>query len=132
MVAVAKSGVPAYSSIVPPQNATIIGLVAGEDIGDADPCYIKAADNKVYKALGAAVNEAARVAGWSFAKAYLDDPISLVCEGNFRYGAALTPGTNYFLGATGGLDTVASTGGTKPIAHAVDATRIRILPGGLM
>lgn len=133
MAAVPKSGTPSYSSLAPPQSSSIVGLLAGEIIDDGDACYIKASDNKVWKATGAAANEAARVAGFAFVKTYVDDAITLVCEGNFRYGAGLSPGASYFLSGTtaGGLDTIASTGGIKVVAQAIDATRIRILPGGL-
>jgi len=45
---------------------------------------------------------------------------------SFYYGAALTPGTPYYVGATAGrLDTVASIGGTVVVARAIDATRIQ-------
>lgn len=134
MAELSKSGTPTYSSVVPPQSSTIVGLLAGEDIGEADACYIKAADGLVYKATGAANNAAAKVAGFSFTAAYTGDPVTLVCDGNIRYGAALTPATPYYLSGTvaGGLADATSTGGTKAIAYAIGTTRIRILPGGLM
>ena len=44
-----------------------------------------------------------------------------------NYGSGLTPGAMYYLSGTtaGGLDTATSTGGTAPIAFALDTTRIR-------
>jgi hypothetical protein len=133
MAEVAKSGIPSYSSVVPQQADTIVGLVAGEAIAPGDACYIKASDRKVWLATGAANNAAADVAGFAFVPATAGDPVTLVCNGNFRYGAALTVSAKYFLSGTvpGGLADAASTGGLAPIAVAIDETRIRILPAGL-
>lgn len=133
MAEVAKSGTPSYSSVVPPQSATIVGLIAGEAIGANDACYIKAADGMVYKATGAANNAAADVAGFAFTACPAGEAITLVCEGNIRYGSGLTISAKLYLSGTvaGGLADAASTGGLAPIAVAIDATRIRILPSGL-
>lgn len=133
MAELTKSGTPSYSSVTPPQSDTIVGLRAGEDIAAADACYIKAADGLVYKATGAANNAAADVAGFAFTAASSGDAVTLVCNGNIRYGAALTVSAKYYLSGTvaGGLADAASTGGLAPIAVAIDATRIRILPAGL-
>ncbi len=134
MAEITKSGTPSYSSVVPPQSGTIVGLLAGETIGEGDACYIKASDKKVWRATGAAADAAAQVAGFAQMSAYVDDPVTLITEGNFRYGTALTVSARYYVSGTvpGGLADAASTGGTKALAHAIDATRIRILPGGLM
>lgn len=134
MAELSKSGTPSYSSVTPPQSDSIVGLIAGEDIGEADACYVKAADGLVYKATGAAATAPALVSGFSFTAAYTGDPVTLMTNGNYRYGAGLTPQARYYLSGAvaGGLADAASTGGTKAIAYAIDATRIRILPGGLM
>lgn len=133
MAEIAKTGIPSYSSITPPQSDTIVGLLAGEVIGYGDACYVKASDGRVYLATGGAATAAAKARGFSFVAASIGDAVTLVTNGNFRYAAALTPGADYFLSGTvaGGLADAASAGGTKPIAYALDATRIRILPGGL-
>lgn len=133
MAEVAKTGVPSYSSITPPQSATIVGLLAGESIAAGDACYIKGADGRVWRATGAANDAAADVAGFAFVAASTGDAVTLVCEGNFRYASALTPATRLYLSGTvaGGLADAASVGGLVPIAVAIDATRIRILPSGL-
>lgn len=134
MAEIAKTGVPSYSSVAPPQSDTIVGLLAGEDIAAGDACRINAADGRVYRASGAAANANARVSGFAFVPASAGDAVTLVTNGNFRYAAALTIGALYFLSGTvaGGLADAASTGGTKAIAYAIDATRVRLLPGGMM
>jgi len=137
MAEVAKGQPVSYSSLTPPQSATINGLIAAEAIAAGDACYIDTASSppgRVKKASGAAAdNTVSVVAGFAFQDASADDPVTLVTEGNFRYAAALTPGTRLFLSGTvaGGLADAASTGGTVPIAYAIDATRIRIVPAGL-
>lgn len=133
MAEVAKSGTPSYCSLTPPQSATINGLLAGEAIAAGDAVYIKAADGRIWKATGAANNAAADVVGFAFKAASAGDPVTVACEGNFRYGAGLTVSAKYYLSGTvaGGLADAASTGGLAPIAVAIDATRIRIVPSGL-
>lgn len=133
MAEVAKTGVPSYSSVIPPQSDTIVGLLAGEAIAGGDACYIKAADGRVWKATGAANTAAADVAGFAFVEASVGDAVTLVTAGNFRYAAGLTAATRMYLSGTvaGGLADAASVGGLAPVAVAIDATRIRILPSGL-
>ena len=134
MAEISKSAPVSYVSITPPQSETIVGLSAGEAITAGDACRVNAADGLVYKASGAAANANARVAGFALQAASSGEAVTLVTEGNFKYGAALTPGALCFLSGTvaGGIADAASTGGVKAIAYALDATRVRILPGGLM
>lgn len=134
MAEIPKTGVPSYSSVTPHQASTIVGLLAGEEIAAGDACRIDAPTGRVYRASGAAAGANARVAGFSFVPASAGDAVTLVTDGNFRYAAALTPGALYFLSGTiaGGIADTASTGGTKAVGYALDTTRIRILPAGLM
>lgn len=127
MAAVSKSGTPSLSSVLPPQNCQLAGLVAGEAIAAGDACYVKS-DGKVWLATGAAANAAAKVRGFSAAAADSGAAVTLLWDVNFRYGAGLTPGADLFLsGATAGaLADTASTGGTAPIGYVVDATRVRL------
>jgi methyl coenzyme M reductase beta subunit len=127
MAAVAKSGTPSVSSDLVPQCNMTAGLLAGEAIAAGDACYIKS-DGKIWLATGAAANAAARVVGFAAAAAAVGEAVTLYNDVNLRYGAGLTPGAVYYLSGTtaGALDTAASTGGTKPIAYAVDATRIHV------
>ncbi len=127
MAAITKTGTPSMSSVLPPANCKISGLLAGEAIGAGDPCYIKAADGKVWLSTGAATGVAAKVRGFAAQAAPVGEAVTLVFDVNIRYGAALVPGTDVFLGATAGaLADVASTGGTGAIGFVVDATRIHV------
>ncbi len=125
MALIAKSGVPSLSTPSPGFEHRLAGLYAGAAIGAADACYVNA-DGKVYPSTGAAANAAAVVDGYAAAAYNLNDPVTLFHGVQFAYGTGLTPGTPYYLsGVTaGGLDTVASVGGTVVIARAMDATRI--------
>lgn len=134
MAEIAKAQPVSLSSLVPQQGDTINGLKAGENIAGGDACRINAADGLVYRASGAAANANAQVAGFALTDASSGDAVTLLTHGNFKYGSGLTPGARYFLSGTvaGGLADAASTGGTSPIAFALDTTRIRIRQGGLM
>lgn len=105
-------------------------MVAGENIDPVSPCYIKAADGKVYMTDGTAANEAAKVDGWA-GKAYkTGQSITLLGIGaRFRFSAGtLTPGANLFAGVgKGTLADAATTGGLTPIARAINATDIRAI-----
>lgn len=112
-------------------TSQIAGGEAGEDITNGGmPCYIKASDGKVYMSNGTAANEAARVHGFSAAPARAGQGVTLHGPGN-RAGYALsglTPGAPYFLAATAGrLDTAATTGGTAPIAFAINSTDVEFV-----
>lgn len=105
-----------------------LGLVAGEDLLTAAPCYIKASDGKVYMSNGTAANEAAELDGFT-GKAYkAGEPVSLWGRGVvFEYGSGLTPGAVYFIGTTAGrLDTAATTGDAVGVARSISSTHIRI------
>ena len=127
MAAVAKSGTPSLASVLPPQNCQLAGLLAGENIAAGDACYINSS-GVVIRSTGAAANAAAKVRGFAAEAVNNGEAVTLVWDVNLRYGSGLTPGADYYLsGSTaGGLDTATSTGGTAPIAYAVDATRIRV------
>ncbi len=127
MAAIAKSGTPSMSSVLPPQNNQIAGLLAGDAIAAGDACYVNSS-GVVIRSTGAAANAAAKVRGFAAAAATSGEAVTLVWDVNFRYGAGLTPGADVFLSGTtaGALDSAASTGGTAPIGFVVDATRIRL------
>jgi hypothetical protein len=69
------------------------------------------------------------VDGYAAVAAPSGEAVTLVFDVNVRYGSGLTPGARYYLSGTaaGGLDTATSTGGTAPVAFAIDATRVRLL-----
>ncbi len=125
MATIAKSGVPSLSSLIPGQDKTIVGLLAGEAIAAGDLCYIKS-DGKVWIATGAAANAAAKVDGMALQAAAVNEAVTLVFDVNVRYGAGMTPGARIYLGAAGVISDVATTGGTAPIGFVIDATRIRV------
>ena len=107
----------------------ITGLVAGEDLDPAAPCYIKSADGKVYMSNGTAANEAAEVVGFTPRAVKSGQPVTVFGRGTrFSYGSGLTPGDRYFIGATAGrLDTAATTGDAVGVAQAITSTDIRVI-----
>lgn len=136
MATLAKSGTPSLSTTQPDASQQVgSGLLAGEAIAACDACYIKAADGKVWRSNGTAATEPSKVHGFAPSAAPVGGAVTLYEGVEFRYGAGLTPGASYYLDTTaGGLSTTATTGGTTPIAHAIDATRIRVrqfLPVGV-
>jgi hypothetical protein len=106
----------------------ITGLVAGEALDVAAPCYLKTADGKVYMSNGTAANEAAEIIGFSPRAVAIGEPVTLFGLGTrFRYGTGLSPGDKYYIGATAGrLDAAATTGDTIGVAQALSATDIRV------
>ena len=127
MTAVSKSGTPSLSTAAPGGDAWVgSGLKAGEDIAAGDVCYIKS-DGKVWRSTGAAANAAAKANGIAVKVSKSGEPVTLMRGVDLDYGSGLTPGAVYYLSGTtaGGLDTAPSTGGTAPIAFALDTTRIR-------
>lgn len=127
MADIAKSGTPSLASVLPPQNCQIAGLLAGEALAAGDACYIKS-DGKVWRSIGTAVNAAAKVDGFAAEACAVGEAVTIFYDVTFRYGAGLTPGARYYVGAAAGaLADAATTGGTAPVGFAVDATRIRVL-----
>jgi hypothetical protein len=129
MAAVAKSGTPSPSTMIPGGNCFVgSDMKAGEAIAAGDACQITTT-GKVIRSTGAAANQAARVHGFAAAAAALNEAITLLTDMDFHYGSGLTPGIPVYLSGTtaGGLDTAASTGGTAPIGFVLkDGARIRL------
>lgn len=111
------------------KTAQVAGLVAGEAIDACAPCYIKAADGKVYMSNGTAADAAAKVDGFSAQRAAAGQGVTLFGPGTrMRYGTGLTIAALYYLGTTAGrLDTAATTGGTVALAKAISATDILVV-----
>jgi hypothetical protein len=107
----------------------ITGLLAGEDLLAAAPCYIKTSDGKVYMSNGTAANEAAEVVGFTPRAAKSGQAITLFGKGTrFKYGSALTIGDKLYIAATAGrLDTAATTGDALGVAQVITATDIRVI-----
>lgn len=110
------------------------GLVAGEALDVAAPCYIKTSDGKVYMSDATAANEAAEVVGFTARAVVSGQPVTLFGAGaRFRYGSSLSPGAKLFVGATAGrLDDAATVGDWEGVAEVVDATDIRITRTGVL
>lgn len=129
MADLSKSGTPSLSN--PDYDATPPGLVAGEALGAGDACYIKGSDGKIYKSLATttATDETNKVFGFTPQAYAAGEACSLVYLTRFRYGSGMTPGTLFYLsGATAGALADASTSGqTKVLAAAIDATRIDVV-----
>lgn len=130
MAAVTKGAAASFDAVSIMYLIPIHGI-AGEDIAICDACYLKASDGKIYRASGAAANEAARLAGFTPKAVKSGDPIEVFGVGaKFNYtdtGTDLTPGALYYLGATGGLDTAATTGDAVGAVQALDKHMVRVV-----
>jgi hypothetical protein len=123
-------GTVSLATVEPGYEHQINGDLAGETLVRGDFVYIKQADGRIWKATGAAANEAARARGIVLTSAVAGDGVTVMRGVVVNYGTGLGPGVPLFLSGTvaGGLADAASTGGTAEIAYAVDATRIYIKP----
>lgn len=125
MALIAKSGKPSLASPLPTGGDLIRGLKAGEAIDAGDICYIHT-DGTVMRSNGTAATAAAVGFGIAAGTTSQGEAVTLYRGVAFHYGAGLTPGAPYYVGATAGrLDTAATTGGTVVVARAIDATRIQ-------
>jgi len=130
MAAVTRSALVSMDTVSGSKAATVSGKLAGEAIAKGDACYIKGSDGKIYKAINTAVNEAANFVGLAAASAAINEAVSVYGPHSiWEYAdGTLTPGILIYLGAVaGGLDTAAGTGHPTPVAHAIDASRIRVI-----
>lgn len=128
MAELAKTGTPSLSTSLPCDAHRISGLLAGEAIKAGDACLIDS-NGKVKLSSGAADTTAAAVLGFAATDAANGESVTLYHDVNFVYGNGVTPGAFYYLSATvaGGLSTVATTGGTVPIAFGLPDGRLRVL-----
>lgn len=121
-----NASIDASTAMYAPQ---ITGLMAGEDLEAAAPCYIKAADGKVYMSVGSAADEAAGFAGFTARAARAGQPVTLFSAGaRFHYApASLTPGATLYIAATPGqLDTAPTTGDEVGVARALTPSDIQV------
>lgn len=132
MAAVAKSGTPSPATPLPTKESSTIGY-ATVAIAAGDACYLNGTVNGlagITPATGAAANAAAVVEGFAAVAASIGEGVTLYRgDVHMHYGAGLTVGAGYFLSGTvaGGLDTVASIGGTLVVARAITPTVIRCI-----
>jgi hypothetical protein len=129
MALVTRSAVASMDASTGMFAPQITGLIAGENLDVAAPCYIKSSDGKIYMSNGTAANEAAEIVGFTPRAAKSGEPITLFGEGaRFHYGSGLTPGDKFYIGATAGrLDTAATTGDALGVAQVLTATDIRVI-----
>jgi hypothetical protein len=107
----------------------ISGLLAGEDLAVAAPCFIHT-DGKVYECDASAADAEARLAGFTPRAVKSGQPVTLFGAGaRFHYAdSGLTPGAILYIAATAGrLDTAATPGDYAGVAQAISATDIRIV-----
>jgi hypothetical protein len=125
MALLAKSGTPSLASVNPTGGNVIPGLKAATGgILAGDVCYI-ASDGTATKSDGTAATAPAVGFGIAAGDAAAGEAVTLYRGVTFHYGSGLTPGAPYYVAATAGrLDTAATTGGTVPVARAIDTTRI--------
>ena len=103
-------------------------LTAGEALDALAPCYI-AADGMVYMSNGTNADAAAKCLGFA-PKAYAAGAAVTIYGPGTRaeYGSGLTPGAPLYVAATAGrLDTAATTGGTVPVAAAINDREIVVV-----
>lgn len=127
MAEVTRTGNPTMCSPHTGGIGSTAGLLAGEDLVAGDVVYIKASDGKLWKATGAAANEAARVVGMIQVAAKAGEAVTYWEAVRFAYGPKISgtpvnPGVPLYLSGTvaGGLADAASTGGLVPVAYVVD------------
>lgn len=120
----ADASIDASTAMVAPQ---ITGLVAGEDLDVAAPCYIKS-DGTVHMCNGTAGDVEAVLAGFTPRAVKSGQPVTLYSAGaRFRYGTGLTPGAVLYIAATDGrLDDAATTGDAVGVAQVITTTDIRV------
>lgn len=126
MALISKSGTPSLASLHPTGGQVIPGLKAGSGgVAAGDVCYIDASTGTVLPCDGTAADAKAIAQGMAAGAAQAGEAVTLYRDVIFHYGSGLTPGDLYYVGATAGrLDDGATTGGTTPVAMAIDTTRI--------
>jgi hypothetical protein len=128
MADVAKSGTPSLATLTPPAANQIKAIMAADGAA-GDMVYLDS-NGKFALATGAADTAPSRSVGMLTKAAKSGQPGTAYFGVQFNYGSGLTPGARYYVsGATAGaLADAASTGGTVPVAIAVDATIVYVLP----
>lgn len=122
----AAASMDASTGMYAPQ---ITGLLAGEDLDVAAPCYLKTSDGKIYMSNGTAATEPAEFAGFTPRAVKSGQPVTLFALGaRFRYAAfSGQAGDKLYIGATAGrLDTAATTGDAVGVARVLNDSDIQV------
>lgn len=91
------------SAVIPGTTARLEDFIAGEAVTAGQPVYIKASDGKAYKADANASSEAAGAKGIAVNSAPgAGQPLKVQTAGTLAFGAILTNGEIYCVGATAG------------------------------
>lgn len=100
------------ASVVPGTNATLKHGVAGEALTAGQPVYQDATTKKWLKADADSATAAARSAlGMALCGSALNQPVTVLTDGDVTLGAVLTAGLAYYLsGTAGGICPVADVG----------------------
>jgi hypothetical protein len=127
MATLTKSGTPSLATLTPPAANQIKAIMAADGAA-GDMVYINSS-GLFALATGAADTAPAKSVGMLAKAAKSGQPGTALFGVQFRYATGLTPGARYYVSATAGaLDDAATTGGTVPVALAVDAEIIYVLP----
>lgn len=128
MAEVTRTGVPTPVNVLAVQQHSITGLLAGEALAGGDAVYIKASDGRVYKASGAAANEAASCKGFAAKVASAGEAMTILRNGvHLAYGPNVSgtpsnPGARLYLSSTvpGNLADAATTGDGVGVCFVID------------
>jgi hypothetical protein len=90
------------ANVAPGQGATIRVVQFGEAVTAGMPCYLKAADNKYWKADANAGSAEAAAAVITLTKGDANGYGAVITAGKMQIGATVTKGEPYFVGATAG------------------------------
>lgn len=128
MAEVTRTGVPTPVNVLAVQQNSITGLYAGEALAGGDAVYIKGSDGKVWKASGAAANEAARCVGFNARSASADEACTILTNGvHLAYGPNVSgtpsvPGIRLYLSDSvpGNLENASTTGDLAGVAYVID------------
>lgn len=128
MATVASSN-PGVDTITARKATHISDLVAGENLGACEACYIDS-DGTVKKSLGAAANAAGAVLGIVSRAALAGEVVTLHGVGTrFQWtdAGSLTPGAPYYVAAAGGIDNATQLGDTTGCFVAADVNDLVLI-----
>ncbi len=142
MSAIAKLGTPSPVQLAIPTTNKYAGLIAGEQLGPGDACFIQDADGQVYKSnetagggpsgpssSSASEAEGSRVDGYAAVSTKPSDPVTLLYDVVFAYAALTqTPGVPVFLSAVveGGIDDTQENSDTPQIGLTLGSGKIHL------
>jgi hypothetical protein len=131
MAAVTRSGIPSLADALVPASHKHT-FPAGAAIVAGDVCRISNSSGspRIVPSNGTVNDATALYDGVALvSQPTTGEPVTIAWGVKMRWGAGLTPGARYYVHTTaGGLNDAATTGGTAPVAMAVDDTTIFFFP----